>query len=57
MDDKPIGDKVKDFPTEKLLKLGVLPNVDGLYTWDTPLFDAVIISHAHIDHYGLLKYI
>ncbi len=57
LNNKPIDDNVKDYPTEKLLELGVLPDIDGLYTWDVPAFDAVIISHAHIDHYGLLKYI
>ncbi|NLB54506.1 MAG: MBL fold metallo-hydrolase [Lentisphaerae bacterium] len=39
------------------MELGVLPKIDGLYAWDQKGFDAVIISHAHIDHYGLLKYI
>lgn len=53
----PIDDSVSKLPQEELLRLGVLPHIDGLYQWDTPNFDAIIISHAHIDHYGLLKYI
>ena len=57
LNNKPIDDNVKDLSPDKLLKLGVLPNISGLYTWDKASFDAVIISHAHIDHYGLLKYI
>lgn len=54
---KPIEDEVSAYPYNKLLELGVLPDINGLYSWDLPKFDAVIISHAHIDHYGLLRYI
>lgn len=54
---KPIDDHVASLPSEELLSLGVLPDIKGLYRWDSPAFDAVIISHAHIDHYGLLPYI
>jgi len=52
-----IDDKVAKFPHDELIKLGVLPSIDGLYAWDTPNFDGIIISHAHLDHYGLLKYV
>ena len=45
------------YPYDKLITSGVLPDIKGLYSWDTPEFDAVVISHAHIDHYGLLHYI
>ena len=57
LNNKPIDDAVVSFGHERLLMLGVLPMIKGLYAWDAPMFDAVIISHAHIDHYGLLKYI
>jgi len=53
----PIDDNIAKLPYDELLKRGVLPNINGLYRWDTPKFDAVIISHAHIDHYGLLKFV
>jgi len=53
----PIDDKVANQPPEELLKLGVLPGVEGLYKWDSPSIDGIIISHAHLDHYGLLKYV
>ena len=52
----PINDKLSKLPHDELLKLGVLPNIKGLYQWDAPSIDGVIISHAHLDHYGLLKY-
>lgn len=57
LDNEPIADDVAKRPYSELLVLGVLPNIEGLYAWDQKGFDAVIISHAHIDHYGLLKYI
>ncbi len=57
LNNKPIEDEISLYPYDKLLEVGVLPNIKGLYGWDLPGFDAVIISHAHIDHYGLLHYI
>lgn len=42
---------------EQLVAKGVLPAVDGLYEWQKPSVDAVLISHAHMDHYGLLGYV
>jgi ribonuclease J len=53
----PIDDKISKLPPEELLKLGVLPSIEGLYKWDSSNFDGIIISHAHLDHYGLLKYV
>ena len=53
----PIDDRVAKLPSDELLKLGVLPPIDGLYKWDVPSIDGIIISHAHLDHYGLLKYV
>jgi len=57
LNNEPIADDIAKLPYPELLTLGVLPKIEGLYTWDIQGFDAVIISHAHIDHYGLLKYI
>jgi len=57
LNDNPIDDRIAKLPPEKLIELGVLPMIQGLYAWDNADFDAVIISHAHLDHYGLLKYI
>lgn len=53
----PIENKAALLSPEKLMEIGVLPAINGLYSWDKPSFDSVIISHAHIDHYGLTKYI
>ena len=57
LNNQPISKEVSKEPESKLLESGVLPAIQGLYRWDVPAFDAVLISHAHLDHYGLLKYI
>lgn len=100
--EKPIEAGISKLPADELLRLGVLPQIEGLYSWDanntndvnntdktnnltndndsdkannntnnpkttntndatndtptTKPIDAIIISHAHLDHYGLLKY-
>jgi ribonuclease J len=57
LNNEPISDDIAKLPHVELLKLGVLPKIERLYAWDEAGFDAVVISHAHIDHYGLLRYI
>ncbi len=49
--------RMEDFKGESgpdLVSQGVLPDVAGLYEWDkeSSAPDALLISHAHIDHYG-----
>ncbi len=41
----------------ELLDEGVLPDVAGLYEWQTPSVDALLISHAHQDHSGFLNHV
>lgn len=56
--DQPFDSKVLEGKSVKqLLDLGILPAVSGLYTGDDPSVDAVFISHSHLDHYGLLRYV
>ncbi len=45
--------------SKELFDLGVLPPAKGLYSMDTewPSVDAIILSHPHQDHYGLLGHI
>ena len=57
LNNEPIDDNIAHLPHAELLALGVLPRIAGLYAWDEPHFNGVVISHAHIDHYGLLKYL
>jgi ribonuclease J len=41
----------------QLLGEKILPLVDGLYENDKPAVTAVLLSHAHIDHYGFLRFV
>lgn len=43
----------------ELVQAGVLPPVAGLYAWDkdSPPVDGLVISHAHLDHWGFLRYV
>jgi len=42
---------------EELIKKGFLPRIKGLYDNELPQIDAILLSHPHQDHYGLLSYI
>lgn len=46
-----------DGPT--LVKEKILPDVNGIYEWDkeNKAVDGLLISHAHIDHYGFSNYL
>ncbi|HUS85391.1 MAG TPA: MBL fold metallo-hydrolase [Anaerolineales bacterium] len=44
-------------PGEELRREGVLPGIDGLYSGSTPEVSALVLSHAHLDHYGLAHYV
>lgn len=42
---------------EQLKRLGILPDIKGLYRNEEKSVDAILISHSHMDHYGLLGYV
>ncbi|MCD6568234.1 MAG: hypothetical protein J7K94_05835 [Dehalococcoidia bacterium] len=47
----------KDLSQEQLLEHKILPSVDGLYSHQKPSVSAVVLSHAHQDHYGFFRFI
>jgi ribonuclease J len=49
--------KIKNKSQEDLIKSGVLPDIKGLYEGEQPAFDAILLSHPHQDHYGLLSFV
>ncbi len=42
-----------------LVKAGILPKLDGVYQWDPKdsAIQAILVSHSHLDHYGILRYV
>ncbi len=46
-----------DRTAAQLVADGVLPDVEGLYAHDRPGVAGVVISHGHMDHYGLAGYL
>lgn len=56
--DKPFDAKILEGKSiEALQKLHILPSVKGLYENETKGIDGILISHSHLDHYGLLNYV
>jgi len=49
----------ENMPGPELVKEKVLPDIGGVYAWDTnkKMIDGVLISHPHIDHYGFFPYL
>jgi ribonuclease J len=47
--------KYKNLDRSELISKGLLPDINGLYD-DRADVDALLISHAHADHYGLAGY-
>lgn len=49
--------QVKNSSKDSLIESGILPAIRGLYVDDEPEIDAILLSHPHQDHYGLLSYV
>lgn len=50
-------DTYRKFSLTQLLGERILPAIGGLYENDKPSIAAVLLSHAHLDHYGLLRFV
>lgn len=50
-------DKYKTLNTAELIKEGILPNIAGLYENGCSSINGIILSHAHLDHYGLFDFL
>lgn len=48
---------VKGRSVAELVAAGVLPRIPGVYADDTPRVRAVLMTHAHMDHFGLAPYV
>jgi ribonuclease J len=55
----PLDCTLREASTQEHVKDGVFPDIPGIYRGDTrePSVDAILISHGHLDHYGILPYI
>ena len=42
---------------DELIKNSILPDIPGLYKDDSKKVNALIISHPHADHFGLMNYV
>jgi len=42
---------------KSLLEEKILPVINGLYQGDRPSVSGVLLSHAHIDHFGFLRFV
>jgi len=47
----------RKFTKDQLIHEKVLPQIKGLYEEGKPSVAAVLLSHAHLDHYGLLGFV
>jgi ribonuclease J len=48
--------KYRTHSSQELIREGILPEVRGLYSPSGKKIAGLLISHAHLDHYGLYEY-
>jgi len=49
--------KLYDYSIDQLIGFGLLPEIQGLYLSKERPVNGLFISHAHMDHYGLIDFI
>src|SRR3989304_642513 len=49
----------RNLTNQELVKEKILPDIKGFYKWDnnSKPIDGLLISHAHLDHYGLFRFL
>jgi len=47
----------KEKSVQQLIDSGILPSIEGLYKSSQSPVSAVLLSHAHQDHYGFLQFV
>ncbi|HUW45860.1 MAG TPA: MBL fold metallo-hydrolase [Dehalococcoidia bacterium] len=47
----------RKFTLPQLLERKIVPLIEGLYENAKPTVTAVVLTHAHLDHYGLLRFV
>ena len=52
-----LGMILKDGPTSLLLDYGILPRDPPIYPLPAPPVDAMFVSHAHLDHSGMIPWV
>ena len=51
------SDCIKGKSIDELKRVNILPSVEGLYNNEKSAIKGILISHSHMDHYGLLNFI
>lgn len=51
------SDSLKKSSFEELISQKVLPDLEGIYRGVAPQYEAILFSHPHQDHYGLLSFV
>ena len=49
--------KYENLSDSELIQKGILPDIDGLYENSEKCIDGLVISHPHLDHYGLISFL
>jgi len=50
-------DKYKKLDINELMKQKILPDIEGIYDSKNILVEGILISHSHLDHFGLMNYV
>jgi len=49
--------KYETLTDSELIQKGILPDISGLYENSEKCIDGLVVSHPHLDHYGLINFL